>query len=727
MAIKYNSEYGEYYYNRGLCYYNIAIENNNDIKYFKLAIKDLNKAKELGFNNNYIYFLKGSSYLNLGLVKSDNSIEHLNNAISNFDISIKLDNNKVEAYYKKGLTYMYLALYLNNDIEYFKKSLENFNIAINYNSTFGEYYYNRASCYYDSALINDNINTNDLKLAINDYNKAIELGFNDYKVYYNIGLIYTSLGLLENNKAHFETSLINFNKYIKFDKNNADYEESLENFDRAISLNINDVFLYYYIFLSNFNLQNYKEAIENINKFIEESPNSEIGYCNRGLSYINLALLKNENYNKYYEMFEKDFNKAIELKPNDEFILSELGGFYYIFGDYDKCLNQFNKIIEINKENDLAYYYKGLCYYNLKNYDEAINNYELSERYCKNYYNKLSIQDKKIEILVKLEGKENYIFNLYKNIILELYKQVFKGRAFYTYDLFNVSSSITRNLLYIKNKINIDENEIIENNKKIINKLVQDNFYNEKYCYEIKNNSLYNYTRVNKDTLISILNNTLWCSNTKNFNDPVDPFIKKNIYDKSYDYLIDRIKVACLTTHNDNTLMWSHYADKHQGICIEYDITSIFNKENIILRKINYHKKIVNVHIQKKDENKLIIINKNIISNVLIDNNVINNIIELFAVKSKEWKYEDEYRILFYDKKNKNTNGILISLPIKSICFGVQTSDEDIELVCNIVKLINEKNIDKNGKKYKRIKLYYAELDDNELFKINIKPYKHKK
>ncbi|WP_295155322.1 hypothetical protein [uncultured Brachyspira sp.] len=343
MAIKYNSEYGEYYYNRGLCYYNIAIENNNDIKYFKLAIKDLNKAKELGFNNNYIYFLKGSSYLNLGLVKSDNSIEHLNNAISNFDISIKLDNNKVEAYYKKGLTYMYLALYLNNDIEYFKKSLENFNIAINYNSTFGEYYYNRASCYYDSALINDNINTNDLKLAINDYNKAIELGFNDYKVYYNIGLIYTSLGLLENNKAHFETSLINFNKYIKFDKNNADYEESLENFDRAISLNINDVFLYYYIFLSNFNLQNYKEAIENINKFIEESPNSEIGYCNRGLSYINLALLKNENYNKYYEMFEKDFNKAIELKPNDEFILSELGGFYYIFGDYDKCLNQFNK------------------------------------------------------------------------------------------------------------------------------------------------------------------------------------------------------------------------------------------------------------------------------------------------------------------------------------------------------------------------------------------------
>ena len=38
-----------------------------------------------------------------------------------------------------------------------------------------------------------------------------------------------------------------------------------------------------------------------------------------------------------------------------------------------------------------------------------------------------------------------------------------------------------------------------------------------------------------------------------------------------------------------------------------------------------------------------------------------------------------------------------------------------------------KKQQNKNGKKHKRIKLYQAELDDNELFKINIKPYKHKK
>ncbi|MEI0604228.1 tetratricopeptide repeat protein [Brachyspira alvinipulli] len=749
MAIKYNSNSGEYYYNRGLCHYNLALENNRDINYFKSAIEDFDKAKELGFYNNDIYFYNGLSYLNLGSIKSENCTEYLNNAINNFDFSIKLDNdNKVEAYYRKGLSYMYLALYSNNSIEYFEKSLENFNIAIDYNSTNGEYYYNRGVCYYNLGLIKENINADNFKLAINDYNKTIELGFNDDKTYYDFGLAYISLGLLEEDNSYFELALINFNEYLKFDKKNADvyyrigislnhlkkYEESLENFEKAISLNINDIFLYYYIFSSNFSLQNYQIAIENINHFIESNPNSEVGYYNRGLCYVNLALKKEENYNKYYEMFEKDFNKAIELKPEDEFILSKMGGFYYLFENYDKCLNQFNKVIEINKENDSAYYYKGLCYYQLKNYDEAIKNYDISEKYCKSYHNKLSIQNRKIEILLKLENRENEICNLYKNVILELYKQISNDSIFYTYDLFNILSSITRNLLYIKNKIDIDENDIINNNKKIINKAIQDDFYNQQFYYEIKNNSLYNYTKVNKDTLRSVLNSTLWCSNTKNFNDPVDPFIKKNSYDKSYDYLLERIKVACLTTHNDNTLMWSHYADKHQGICIEYDINNIFDKNNIILKKINYNKKAIRFDIIKNTQNTVILsntknidnflISPNFISNALIDNKPLEHITELFMVKSKEWEYEDEYRILFYDEENKNPNGILINLPIKSICFGVHTSDDDKELIYNIVNSINEKRIDYNND---IIKLYQAELDDNELFKINIKPYKHEK
>ncbi|WP_297285999.1 DUF2971 domain-containing protein [uncultured Brachyspira sp.] len=446
---------------------------------------------------------------------------------------------------------------------------------------------------------------------------------------------------------------------------------------------------------------------------------------NRAISYINLYLRKYKNHNKYYDIIEKDFNKALELKPNDESVYSKIAGLYYTLKNYKKCLNIFQKVIKLNKENDSTYYYIGLSYHELKNYDEAIKNYELSEKYCKYNHNKLNIQDKKIESLLKLNNKENEIYNLYKNIILNLYEKFYNETIFYTYDFFNISSSITENILLLKDKINIDENEIINNNKKIINKTIQDNFYNQKYFYEIKNNSLYNYTRVNKDTLRSILNNTLWCSNTKNFNDPVDPYIRnfrKEEQNQFYDYLLEKIKIACLTTHNDNTLMWSHYADKHQGICIEYDIKNIFDENNskILIKKISYNKKMISYDTFVNKPKKSI-------NSVLIDNKTIDNITDLFTIKSKEWEYEDEYRILFYDEENKNQNGTLINLAIKSICFGVQTSKEDKELIYNIVNSINEKNKNKNTKKYKRIKLYQAELDDNELFKINIKPYEHKK
>ncbi|AFR71506.1 TPR domain-containing protein [Brachyspira pilosicoli B2904] len=185
--------------------------------------------------------------------------------------------------------------------------------------------------------------------------------------------------------------------------------------------------------------------------------------------------------------------------------------------------------------------------------------------------------------------------------------------------------------------------------------------------------------------------------------------------------------------------MWSHYADKHQGICIEYDINKILNEHNdkILIKKISYNKKVIRFDIIKNTQNTIMLsntknidnflISPNFISNALIDNNPLDHITELFMVKSKEWEYEDEYRILFYDEENKNPNGTLINLPIKSICFGVQTSKEDKELVYSLVKSINEKNRKKNTKKYKRIKLYEAHLDDNELFKINIKPYEHKK
>ena len=34
---------------------------------------------------------------------------------------------------------------------------------------------------------------------------------------------------------------------------------------------------------------------------------------------------------------------------------------------------------------------------------------------------------------------------------------------------------------------------------------------------------------------------------------------------------IERWRIYCLTPHADSVLMWAHYAEKHQGICLEFD------------------------------------------------------------------------------------------------------------------------------------------------------------
>lgn len=38
--------------------------------------------------------------------------------------------------------------------------------------------------------------------------------------------------------------------------------------------------------------------------------------------------------------------------------------------------------------------------------------------------------------------------------------------------------------------------------------------------------------------------------------------------------------MTCMTETYDNILMWSHYANSHKGICIEYDVKKLLTQKN---------------------------------------------------------------------------------------------------------------------------------------------------
>ncbi|MCZ9838877.1 DUF2971 domain-containing protein [Brachyspira hyodysenteriae] len=475
------------------------------------------------------------------------------------------------------------------------------------------------------------------------------------------------------------------------------YSEALENIDKAIKYyyeyyteelkcNFLDESVYW-LKKSNILMQigKFDEALsvlDKIDNIVKENDDSYI------MSKINKAIvfaIRNE-YGKSLDIL----NKLTKIS-SDHIIYLNIARIYQNMGnkceeknDIEDAINNYKKAIysydkalnncKDNKKKSDILYQKSFCL--SKKYDlDKVNKNEIIE----NYNNAIKFNNNNYKVYYYKGLKSNDDKNLY-NESLKAIDSILNNNEEdeKTYDIYTI-------LHNIQNKMNCEQVY------KLIDRVIKEDF-SMKIEYDIENNSLYNYMSINTNTIKTIKNNKLWLSHTNNFNDPVDPTIKR--YKGKYDYILNSIKVACLTKNYDNTLMWSHYADKHKGICVEYDISNIINKENYIIRKVNYDMKAI------VDENSI---------NTIYD---INLLLDLFCIKSKEWEYEDEYRILYHDIERLN-NGKLIDLPIKSICFGVETLEDDKKLIHDI---INDS-----------IELYQMEFDKIELYKMNRHKYEYKK
>lgn len=474
----------------------------------------------------------------------------------------------------------------------------------------------------------------------------------------------------------------------KYDGNELFYKDKIDSLIKYLNINIENniekekaykckAFLLY-------KNNQYKESIKYFREIINVPRYREYIY----LFYLYIALCeynlyKHEEALEYYNIAISEYEKSNNNNNNYIILHSSKANTLQNLGRYDEAIEEYNKVInnmDINESKYDVFNNKGYYLQKLGKLEEALETYNDSINDCENY----EAYCYKTILLEKLKKDNSEIedsFNKFLDIINNHLNNKNFQRSYYIFRL----------LLPIKNKLNNEEYE------EIIDKMLANDFSIKIKC-DIEN--LYNYTSININTIKSILNEQLWLSHTNSFNDPVDPSIKQfKKYKEDYNYLLDSIKVGCLTTKNDNTLMWSHYADKHIGICIEYDIGKIYEKDNLIINKVNY--------------NIPIITNKSIVDNEILEIDNIKRLIELFSIKSEDWKYEKEYRILYYDKERKK-DGILIDCPIKSISFGTETSEDDKNLIYEIVK----------NKKGNQIEFKEAKFKQDKLFEINIEDYK---
>ncbi len=235
---------------------------------------------------------------------------------------------------------------------------------------------------------------------------------------------------------------------------------------------------------------------------------------------------------------------------------------------------------------------------------------------------------------------------------------------------------------------------------------------------EVFNQRIYKYVGY-EDAMKYILidRNTLKFSSPNDFNDPFDCYegfvnffnvppsatlydTAKKLLDKSYakeaslrtkQALSDKktrtnffkeqkkeYKVSCFSKSYDEVLMWSHYANKHTGICIGFEFPIEPLPKDFIVFPVVYKKSVQPFDVYA---------------------NTFRIILHWIITKSHHWKYEKEVRAIIKNNSNKllkDGNNYYYEIEkdwIKEIVFGCKVSDKVVEKTIKLIRKSGFKNI----------------------------------
>lgn len=149
--------------------------------------------------------------------------------------------------------------------------------------------------------------------------------------------------------------------------------------------------------------------------------------------------------------------------------------------------------------------------------------------------------------------------------------------------------------------------------------------------------------------------------------------------------LTTELGVLCVSTRGDDILLWSHYADSHRGVCLEFDGTFAFMAQ---AQKVTYSSDRSPINPYADDRETMLT--------------------KALLTKSAQWSYESEWRLIRHD----GGPGVVCFRPqnLTGIILGALASRSTIEIVR---KWAGERSIP--------VKLYQA-FTSNTSFALDIHP-----
>jgi tetratricopeptide (TPR) repeat protein len=180
---------------------------------------------------------------------------------------------------------------------------------------------------------------NDFQLAMADYDKAIELNYDD---------AYNNRGILRNRMN--------------------DYKNAIEDFDRALQHKSDQDIAYYNRGISKLNLGDFGGAVEDFSKAIEINPRYSDAYNNRGF-------VRYEKLSDFTGAIN-DFDTAIGLSPAEPDIYYNRGNAKILAGNYESAIRDYDEALKIKPDYREAYFNKGITLLKLEKVDQACLNWD---------------------------------------------------------------------------------------------------------------------------------------------------------------------------------------------------------------------------------------------------------------------------------------------------------------------------------------------------------------
>lgn len=205
--------------------------------------------------------------------------------------------------------------------------------------------------------------------------------------------------------------------------------------------------------------------------------------------------------------------------------------------------------------------------------------------------------------------------------------------------------------------------------------------------------SLYSFRPISRYALADLAKNSITVCNPKLMNDPFDSLFIHWATKENFEILcenkehiqplIDSYKYFKIRSFSENsnsetnssiienTSMWSHYAQNHEGFCIKYKFSKHFInspsdeiQKHWYLKNVEYKKEPINLFKKESDTDIL------------------------FATKSQHWENEHEIRLICYDPTCESD---FTQIPLDSesnveaIYFGYRCAANDIALIRKIM------------------------------------------